>query len=321
MTHALRRFVPLALLLATLALAGAASGAVERDARSSAITLRDGLGRTVTIPRPAKRVVALEWTYGENVLALQGNLVGMADIKNYRVWLKTPPVKSSVVDVGTRQQPSLEAIAALEPDLILTASIRVGESLRQLSAIAPTLVFDPYRKDASQYGEMEATFRTIAKAVGKEARARMLLKQLTGTYGKGRTLLRRERISRVTVAQAYTTGGQSVARLFTSNALVSQVLQRMGLTIGWRGDPGQYGFTTVGLEGITTLPDDGYLLYVAQPNDNPFAGNWASSSAYRALPMVRAGRVVSLRPDTWFFGGPVSMGQFVRQVLARLTEK
>lgn len=303
------------------ALAVALLGAGPAAAKSQAIRLTDGTGRTVTIAKQATRVVALEWSLAENVLALKPTvLVGVADIKGYRAYVKTPGIKDSVVDVGTRAQPSLEAIAALRPDLILTSSIRVGETLPQLAAIAPTLVFDQYPKNMTQYEEMVQTFNTIAKATSTQIRAAKLLKQVEGTYARAKRILTQRGVIRspVTATQAYTVGGQSIARLFTPNALVSQILAKMGLKIGWNGDPGQYGFTIVGLEGISRLPNDGYLLVVAQPNDNPFAGSWAGNSAYQALPMVKANRVLTLRADTWFFGGPVSAGQLVRQVLARL---
>jgi ferric hydroxamate transport system substrate-binding protein len=291
-------------------------------ARTQKITLKDGIGRTVTIPKQASRVVALEWSLAEDVLALKPTvLVGVADIKGYRTWLKTPPIKDGVTDVGTRAQPSLETIAALKPDLILTASIRVGDTLPQLSAIAPTLVFNQYPTSITQYQEMEQTFNTIAKATSTQLRAKKLLSQVEGTYTRAKRILAQRGITRfpVTATQAFTAGGQSVARLFTPKALVSQVIAKMGLRIGWDGDPGQFGFTTVGLEGISRLPADGYLLVVAQPNDNPFVGSWAGNSAYQALPMVKANKVLILRSDTWFFGGPISAGQLVRQILARLT--
>jgi iron complex transport system substrate-binding protein len=290
-------------------------------ARAQKITLKDGIGRTVTIPKQATRIVALEWSLAEDVLALKPSaLAGVADIKGYRTWLKTPPIRDGVTDVGTRAQPSLEAIAALQPDLILASSIRVGDTLPQLSAIAPTLVFNQYPTKITQYEEMEQTFNTVAKATSTQLRAKKLLKQIAGTYARAKRILTQRGVTRspVTATQAFTAGGQSVARLFTPNALVSQIIAKMGLRIGWAGDPGQFGFTSVGLEGISRLPSDGYLLVVAQPHDNPFLGSWANNSAYQALPMVKANKVVVLRSDTWFFGGPVSAGQLVRQILARL---
>jgi iron complex transport system substrate-binding protein len=310
-------------LAATLGLALLVAGSAGAARTASAIVLNDSTGRTVTLNAPAKRIVALEWSYAEDVLALQVPLVGVADIPGYRSWLRTPPIKTdgSVTDVGTRAQPSLEKIAALRPDLIITSVTRVGDTLSQLSAIAPTLVFNAYPTNGrTQYDDMVWTFNMLAKATGKQARAAQLLKQLNGTYASAKKLLAKRGVTKhtVTTTQAFTTGGQSVARLFTPSAMVAQILEKIGLKDGWNGDPGQFGFTSVGLESLSKLPEDSYLLFVAQSNDNPFAGSWLNNPAYQALPIVKAGRVLSLRADTWFFGGPLSAGQLVRQVVARL---
>ena len=72
-------------------------------ARAQKITLKDGIGRTVAIQKQATRIVALEWSLAEDVLALKPSaLAGVADIKGYRTWLKTPPIRDGVTDVGTR---------------------------------------------------------------------------------------------------------------------------------------------------------------------------------------------------------------------------
>jgi ferric hydroxamate transport system substrate-binding protein len=310
-----------ALAAATVATTAAAAPTHAAGATAStSITLQDDTGSTVVIPHTAKRIVALEWTFAEDALALKATVVGVTDIKGYKSWLKTPPIPSDVADVGTRAQPSLEAIAALRPDLILTATIRVGDTLPQLSSIAPTLVFDPYPKATTQYAEMESAFTTIAKATGTQKRAALLLKQVHGTFAKAKAILTKKGVTKhpISTTQAFTSGGQSIARLFTPDAMVTQILEKMGLQPAWKGDSGAFGFTSVGLEGLAKLPDDAYLLFVAQASDNPFAGSWQNNSAYQALPIVKAGHVLSLRPDTWFFGGPISAGQLARQVLARL---
>ena len=49
----------------------------------------------------------------------------MADIQEYHNWVNIDAeLSKDVVDVGGRQEPNLEAIAALEPDLIIGVSFR-----------------------------------------------------------------------------------------------------------------------------------------------------------------------------------------------------
>ncbi|KAF6582703.1 ABC transporter substrate-binding protein, partial [Paenibacillus sp. EKM205P] len=75
----------------------------------------------LTLDKPAQRVVVLEWTFTEDLIALGVQPVGNADNANYKVYV-TPEaaLDSNVVDVGTRNEPNLEAIASLKPDLIIS---------------------------------------------------------------------------------------------------------------------------------------------------------------------------------------------------------
>jgi iron complex transport system substrate-binding protein len=112
------------------------------------ITIEHDFGST-TITAPAQRIVVLEWVYAENLLALGVMPVGMADIDGYNNWVKIEPqLDETVVDVGTRQEPNLEVIAELQPDLIIAPSFRVSANYEALSAIAPTITFNSYPTDA-----------------------------------------------------------------------------------------------------------------------------------------------------------------------------
>ena len=59
-------------------------------------------------------------------LAVGVQPVGMADIQEYHNWVNIDAELSAMTlyDVGGRQEPNLEAIAALEPDLIIGVSFR-----------------------------------------------------------------------------------------------------------------------------------------------------------------------------------------------------
>ncbi|WP_237690568.1 ABC transporter substrate-binding protein [Paenibacillus caui] len=147
----------------------AAPSSQEPAASGETATYKNPLGEAVIKGTP-KRIVALDWTYAEDLIALGIQPAGVADIKGYKQWVNgDTPLGSDVVDVGTRQEPNLEAIAALEPDLIITADYRAESIYDKLNAIAPTLAFSPYPNDPNvdQYQEMIDTFNTIAKNYGQ----------------------------------------------------------------------------------------------------------------------------------------------------------
>lgn len=162
---------------------GPALGAPPVVAASAAPrTVKHALGETA-ITGDAKRVVALEWTYVEDLLALGIQPIAIADVEGYKAWVKTPGVELSpdVVDVGFRGEPNLETILSLDPDLIIEIDYSAAAYYDKLSAIAPTLAFTPYPTDSavSTYLEMQDTFLTIAGGQRQRAWIAMTLVQDT----------------------------------------------------------------------------------------------------------------------------------------------
>lgn len=281
------------------------------------LTISHAAGET-TLEAPAERVVALEWTYVENLLALGVQPIGVAEIAGYGDWVRIPvALDASVADVGTRQEPSLEQIAALAPDLILVPSFRAGANLAQLQAIAPTVAFDPYPTDEAltQYDEMVQTFTTIARAVGREAEGAAVLAKMEQSFAAQaeRVAAAGEAGSPFVLAQAYTAGGGAEVRLFTENALATQIVERLGLENAWQEAVfQQYGFSTVSLEALPQL-GEAHFLYVVQDDDDVFASE-AARPLWESLPFVRAGDAHPLGGDTWLFGGPLSAERLAVQV-------
>ena len=123
-------------------------------------------------------MVALEWLYAEDVLALGVQPVGIADIEGMKQWVNIPvEIGSDVTDVGTRQEPNLELIASLKPDLIIGLKSNLEAGFETYNSIAPTLVFDPYPAEGQgdQYEEMINTFNTIADVLDKKTKPQKCL--------------------------------------------------------------------------------------------------------------------------------------------------
>lgn len=303
-----------AVLLAGLGLSASAQTAQTCKGQ----TITHSLGQTCVVGVP-KRVVVLEWAYAEDVLALGVQPVGMADIKGYGEWVRIPvSLSASVQDVGTRQQPSLEKIRALKPDLIITAKLRAAQNYAQLSATAPTLVFDSYGGE-SQYGEMRATFSRIGAVLGRSGTARQVLSNLDARLDRvNRDLKAAGRGGEgVVFAQAYTGGGGTpTMRLFTRNSMVSQVLERLGLVNAWTAPAQPYGFSEVSLEALAGLNTRNFL-YVTQREDAVFAAP-SIRPLWQGLPFVKANRAYALDERTWTFGGPLSTLTLANGISAKL---
>ncbi|MET0421221.1 MAG: iron-siderophore ABC transporter substrate-binding protein [Acidimicrobiia bacterium] len=327
MSHHPRRsaitHVRAAMLVLVIAALAVTATATEAPAASRSITITDSTGHTERLDRPATRVVALEWVHAEDLATLGVEPVGVADKGGYAFWVAQPTLSKRTVDVGTRQQPSLERIAALRPDLIVGVEHRLEGSRRQLDRIAPTLLFNPYPRSGDRLDEMRTTFSAIAKATGREARAASVLAELDAKFTAATTTLATAGLAAapVALAQAGTSEGQVGARMFTSNSMAVEILTAIGLRNGWPGPNETYGFNLADLESFTLMAADVSFVYVPQSaKDDIVRGQFAGNPVWDGLGFVRAGHVSRLPPDTWLYGGPRSAEVFVDRLLERLVQ-
>jgi ferric hydroxamate transport system substrate-binding protein len=263
-----------------------------------------------------KRVVALEWDALESLAVLGVRPVGGADLRGYREYVAVP-LPGGIADVGTRQQPSLERIAKLRPDLIVVPGFRAGRNLATLRKIAPVLVTNPYAA-GSQFTAMVGNFRRIAAAVGRKGQGERVLRVMSATLAASKARLRRGHRAglSITIATPGGTTGSPSARLFTRNSAVSGTLERMGLRNAWTVRAEPFGFSTVGVEALRRV-QGGWLSFVYPSRFREEVLRFTGQPAYRRLAMVRANRVRRLAGNTWLFGGPRSVEIFAQ----RLTDK
>ncbi|WP_166354781.1 ABC transporter substrate-binding protein [Phytoactinopolyspora limicola] len=274
----------------------------------------------IELDQPATRVVALEWSSAENLLALGVEPVGVADIEGYELWVSAgPQLSDDVVDVGTRQEPSLEQIEALEPDLIVTDDDRSVVNIDQLQDIAPTYSSDFYGHPDGQLQAMRDTFTDTAVLTGAEDRAAEVLAELDQRAAEFGTALAASDIEPTfLLTQGYTYEGAATVRVFGSPTYASELLAAGGMENGWPGDTDAYGLTDTDVEGLTTAAPSSSLIYVAQEGDNIFTGQLADNPIYQSLEFVETGRVYPIDPGTWLWGGPLTATTVYDEVQAAL---
>jgi iron complex transport system substrate-binding protein len=140
-----------ALLAAALLAASCSSGSSDEDTGDAAptsssdafpVTVGTAFG-DVTVEEEPTRVVALGWSDAETALSLGVQPVGASDWLGFGGEGVGPWAEGrydEAPEIIETLEPSLEAIAALEPDLILdTRSDGTQERYDSLSAIAPTV--------------------------------------------------------------------------------------------------------------------------------------------------------------------------------------
>ncbi|MDQ0061970.1 ABC transporter substrate-binding protein [Paenibacillus harenae] len=275
-------------------------------------TIKHVLGETEIKGTP-KKVVVLEWTYAEDLLALGVQPAGVTDIENYNVWYGylEQKLNADVVDLGSRQEPSLETITSLAPDLIIGVQTRHEAIYDQLKAIAPTLIFNPFPAEGGvdQYTEMEETFLAIGEALNKKTEAESVLADLHASYVESKSKLAAagKEGQSIVLTQAWSTDGVATFRLFTDNSMAMSIMGKIGLKNAHKDETFQmYGYSEGSLEVLTKdETKQASLLYTISPGDTIFSELLPKNDVYNNLPFVKENRLYNL-DGIWPFGGPLS---------------
>ena len=295
-----------------------AGGGAEKAGAKGAVSVPDIKGEQ-KLDKPAKKVVALEWTYAEDLLALGVQPAGVAEKKLYGEWVKGgPDLDKSVKDVGTRQEPSLETIKALKPDLIVTSKLRSAGNYKQLKKIAPTLMYDPYATK-SEYEEMRSTFKHLATATGKEKEADKALADMDAKIAKAKKRIAgaKKDGEEFTVGRGYSTDGAATIEVLGDSTIPGALVPKLGLKQGWKGKPDAYGMSKVDVEGLKPAEKSNFA-YVAAPKDDVFKKSMPKNKLWKDLDFVKKDKVYPLDPGTWFFGGPFSTAMAADEIAKSL---
>jgi len=150
----------------------------------AAISVRDDDGNTVTVQKPAQRILALAPHITELVFAAGGGekIVGAVSYSDY------PEAAKKIPHVGDNRQFDMERIIAMKPDLIVIW--RHGSADRQIAMLrqlkVPIYHSDPKKladiaEDVERLGQLMGT-DNVARPAAAQLRTR--LAGLTSQYGK-----------------------------------------------------------------------------------------------------------------------------------------
>ncbi len=318
-------FVAAALLALTAC--GTSEPAASTDnnpttAAAGPVSITDSRGKKIDLKAPATKVVGLEWGVVENLISVGVMPVGVADVKGYNAWVTAAKLDSTVKDVGTRGESSVDAIVALNPDLVITTSDESASAIAGMEKAVPVLVVDA--ADAKNViPQMKTNLELTASAVGKTEQAKQINadfdkaladgKQKIADAGKAGTPF--------TMADGYKQGSTISIRMYTPGSLLGAVGNELGLKNAWtEGGDKDYGLASTDLEGLTKLKD-GEFLYIANDADggDVFGKDLAGNAIWKNLPFVKSNNLHRLPDGIWMFGGPKSTEQFIDAAVKAVT--
>lgn len=289
------------------------------------VTLTDDYGRTVELDKPAERVAILEWQQIEDALTLCVTPVAVADAEGYSTWDTAEVLPEGVTDVGTRQEPNLEALFATNPDLVIVeASSADDEIIAQLEAYDVPVLATIGADAADPIAKMLATFDLIAQATGREERAEVVTEEFDAYLADAKGELADADLATTDFIffDGWVDGGNVAIRPFGQGSLIGEIGEELGLTNAWTGEvDAAYGLGQTDIEGMTTI-GDATLFYTGtvDPDSDSFVDAAAENPAWASIPAVAEDRLVAFPGGIWTFGGPRSAQQLIDAYVAAITQ-
>jgi iron complex transport system substrate-binding protein len=282
--------------LAILAAAGLlpACTTADRPAAPATRTVQHPLG-TTEVPLAPERVVALDRRAAlPHLLALGVTPVAALTYESIIGTPFPPLVAEQARDVailpvaGNADDPNLEAVAAMRPDLVIGWTGGIDEKYAALSAIAPTVAVDVDFTDAS------VSLRAIAAALGRDAEAEAVIR----AFDERRVTRLREIGEIGDVSVVLGIGGQQFRVYQPTGSSVARWLAEAGGRLvpdiaSTTGEPYGDEHVLISPENLGQVTGDTIVvMHNTGASGEAALGELESSPLWPTLPAVRAGRVV-----------------------------
>jgi iron complex transport system substrate-binding protein len=269
----------------------------EPTASSSTQLVNHALGET-NVPTEPQRVVVLHDTIIlDPVIAVGVKPIAAttyASEEGIAFRGLTAEQSEGIEVLGSMEQPNLEKIAALKPDLIFATHHLHHQIYSHLSSIAPTVVVDH-----NQFDSFKDRFRYIAGVLGKSEQANQVLSQYQDRVEELKQALA-ERLNEIQVSVIHVYGEP----LSTPDAThhISQIFSDIGL----QRPPSQEGLLQEKNFSLEDLPehDADVLFIVKYPSSK--VEIILSNPIWQQLNAVQSGQVYEVSPERWGgAGGPI----------------
>lgn len=322
----MKKFISLLIVLTLSLSLVACNSRISEDSNSETkennIVIEHTAGTTI-LEKPAKRVVALDWIYGEIMLALGIQPVGMSDIDGYTIWMNPGDVNlDGVADLGARGSASIEEIAALNPDLIITPDYYEYD-YNLLSEIAPTIVLTPYPGEAYPTGEYDHMIESIdimGKVLGLEDDAKKVIDSLEKTYEEASKKLQESDINFNYIELIdFSTDDTVSLYMFTDSSIHTSILEKIGFKNMYKPKKFElYGQTNINVENLVGL-DEYTVFMIANKGEDVFSKNLISEKVLNSLDFYVNNNIYYLGKNASPFG-PLSTKTFVETVVEVVTQ-
>ena len=274
----------------------------------SAIVIKGETG-VLELTQPAQRVVVLEYSFLDTLIALGVKPVGAA-IGTQAGDRGAPPYLrrslAGITEIGSRAAPNFEVVLKLKPDVIVADSFVHKSSEAQFKQIAPTLMLNSRR---GSYDDLMQQTVDLGRLVGRESLARHLVSEQQSLIAKSKAFARKTAPAFVAAVATPTS-----VTLHSSSSFIGSLLERLGRksAVKPREDLSQF---EISLEGLVALNPATLVLFTGA-DEKPLTSEWAKNPLWARLEAVKRGRVYTFDRDLWTRSrGPIALKKIVAEAI------
>lgn len=248
---------------------------------------------TSQVPQSPERVVVLDTAALDAAIALGVQPVGTIRYGNAPDYLGE--TAESITVVGEDNQPNLEAILQLQPDLILGSKIASGKLYRRLSRIAPTVL----TAGSGREGEWQQNFQLYAEALGKGEQAEQLLADYSRQVADLQAQIDQPQAIEVSVIAT----SRDRIGAYTTGSFPGSILQDIGFSRNPTQDKLDAYAVQLSRERLEDIDGDFlFLIYSPQLEGSRTLEALAQDPIWSQLQAVQQNRICEVPNEVWIAG-------------------
>ncbi|WP_369802717.1 Fe(3+) dicitrate ABC transporter substrate-binding protein [Lysinibacillus sp. F5] len=276
---------------------------------SNSRTIKHEMGETIITNTPQK-IVTLELSFVDSLNTLGIKPIGIADDNKKDMIAKLVGRDIDYTSVGTREQPNLEVISSLQPDLIIADAERHSAIYKDLQQIAPTIVL---KSRESTYQDNLDSFKTIAETLDQKEAAEKRLNEHKQIINEINSKLSHD--SNLTVLPAVVRDTSFQAH--TTSSYDGELLEQLGLKVAIQNEQ---PYVEMSLEQLVEINPD--VLLLANNEGKLLTDEWKENPLWKDLKAVKNEQIYSVDRDLWTrFRGIISAEAIAKDTLTKLNEK
>lgn len=268
------------------------------ETEDTSYTVEHAMG-TTTLEKTPEKVVILTNEGTEALLSMGITPVGAVQSWTGDPWYEhIADEMKDVQVVGTESEVNVEAIAALQPDLIIGNKMRQEKIYNQLNDIAPTIFAETLR------GNWKENFELYAKAINKEEEGQKVIADYDSRIEEIKTNLGDQLNQEVSIVR-FMAGD---VRIYHKDSFSGVILDQIGLARPESQNVNDFAEKNATKERIPAMDGDVMFYFTYETGDgeaSQLEKEWIEDPLFKNLKVAQEGKVYKVDDTIWNTAGGV----------------